>query len=327
MPAKTITQLYDEDYLRDFLEAPYSAAKFRNALNEVMPRIYKMGYWREMVLEHTQSASDGYVSLPHNTDSIVGAVIDNNAVPSHSLWHDYRLFGTNDSDDNILSAFIDDGYAPIYRDILTTTTAQYIIQLKSIQPNNYLPDHHAVNVVIRYSTAEHPDGYQEETMVMNAGSTATTQDSAEAEVNKIHQIAYNNIPADNGIQIIAVDQVGSPAVDVTLGELPAGSGVLRYRRFRIGDTSSNSSAHMLLKRRWVDAVDSSETIHVPDRAILKHALLGKLSEDNADVQRAQYHWGICKQLLETDMDSYRGSTRPKVHIAPEGASSGMSGMY
>ena len=326
MPAKTITQLYDEDYLRDFLEAPYSAAKFRNALNEVMPRIYKMGYWREMVLEHTQSASDGYVSLPHNTDSIVGAVIDNNAVPSHSLWHDYRLFGTNDSDDNILSAFIDDGYASTYRDISTTAADQYKIQLKSISPETHLPNGGTINVAIRYSTAALPDGYLKETMVLNTGS-ATTKNSTATTINKIHQIAYNNIPAESGIQIIAVHQAPSPLTNVVLGELPAGSGVLRYRRFRIGDTSSNSSAHMLLKRRWVDAVDSSETIHVPDRAILKHALLGKLSEDNADVQRAQYHWGICKQLLETDMDSYRGSTRPRVHIAPEGASSGMSGMY
>ena len=326
MPTKTITQLYDEEYLRDFLEAPYSAAKFRNALNEVMPRIYKMGYWREMVLEHTQSASDGYVSLPHNTDSIVGAVIDNNAVPSHSLWHDYRLFGTNDSDDNILFAFIDDGYSSTYRDIPTTAADQYQIQLKSISPETHLPNGGTINVAVRYSTAALPDGYLKETMVMNTGS-ATTKNSTVTTVNKIHQIAYNNIPAESGIQIIAVHQAPSPLANVVLGELPAGSGVLRYRRFRVGGTSSSSSAHMLLKRRWVDAVDSSETIHVPDRSILKHALLGKLSEDNADIQRAQYHWGICKQLLEPDMDSYRGSTRPKVHIAPEGAGSGMRGMY
>ena len=326
MPAKTITQLYDEAYLRDYLEAPYSAAKFRNALNEVMPRIYKMGFWREMLTEHSQSASDGYISLPQDTDSIVAAMLDNNPDPVESLWHDYKLFGTNDSDTTILGAFIDDGYAPIYRDILTTTTAQYQIQLKSIQPNNYLPNGSDINVVIRYSTADLPDGWIEETMSLNTGS-ATTKNSTEAEVNKIHQIAYNNIPAGYGIQIIAVDQVASPAVNVTLGEIPAGSGILRYRRFRMGGTNSDSTAHVLLKRRWKDAVDSSETVHIPDRAILKHALLGMLSEVNSDAQRAEYHWGTCQKLLESDMDSYRGASKPRLHIAPEGVGSGITGMY
>ena len=55
---------------------------FRQALNEIMPRIYKMGYWREMLLEHSQDASLGYISLPQDTDAIVAGLIDNNPVPT-----------------------------------------------------------------------------------------------------------------------------------------------------------------------------------------------------------------------------------------------------
>ena len=95
----------------------------------------------------------------------------------------------------------------------------------------------------------------------------------------------------------------------------------------MGGTNSDSTAHVLLKRRWKDAVDSSETVHIPDRAILKHALLGKLSEDNADAQRAEYHWGTCLKLLESDKDSYSGASKPRLHIAPEGVGSGITGMY
>jgi hypothetical protein len=58
---------------------------------------------------------------------------------------------------------------------------------------------------------------------------------------------------------------------------------------------------------------------VPDDAIVKHALLGKLSEDNADIQRATYHWGVC--------ESFRGAAKPTLHIAPGGVGAGMSGMY
>lgn len=326
MPARTVEQIQGthSQYL-DATDAD-DAAKFRDALNEVMPRLYKMGYWRDTLFEHSQEASDGYISLPPNADSIVAAIIDNSAVPTRSMWHDYKLFGTNDQDTTILSSFIDDGYSPTYRDILTTTDAQYQIKLLSIQPNNYLPNGSDIDIVIRHSTADLPDGYIEETMALNTASIAS-KESSEAEMNKIHQIAYNNIPAGYGIQIIAVDQVGTPLTDVILGEVPAGSGIVRYRRFRIGGTNSSSTAHVLLKRRWEDAVDSSETVYIPSRSMLKHALLGKLSEDNADVQRAEYHWGVAAKLLEEDMDSYRGAAKPVLQISPNGAGGAVGGMY
>ena len=84
---------------------------------------------------------------------------------------------------------------------------------------------------------------------------------------------------------------------------------------------------MLLKRKWVDVDSTSDLVHMPSNAILKHALLGKLSEDNADIQRAQYHCGLVAQLLESDTDSYRGAAKPTLHIAPDGVGAGMSGMY
>ena len=61
-------------------------------------------------------------------------------------------------------------------------------------------------------------------------------------------------------------------------------------------------------------------------ALLKHALLGKLSEDTADAQRAMYHWGVVKELLETDTDSYRGAAKPTLQIAPNGVGGGISGI-
>ena len=50
-------------------------------------------------------------------------------------------------------------------------------------------------------------------------------------------------------------------------------------------------------------------------------------EDNADAQRAMYHWGVVKELLEADTDSQRGAAKPTLHIAPDGVGAGMSGMY
>ena len=100
------------------------------------------------------------------------------------------------------------------------------------------------------------------------------------------------------------------------------------RRYRVGNVSSDTKATLLLSRQWVDVGANDDGVYIPnDATIIKHALLGKLSEDNADIERAEYHWQTAQKLMEFDLDSYRGGARPKVHIAPEGVGSGMSGMY
>ena len=100
------------------------------------------------------------------------------------------------------------------------------------------------------------------------------------------------------------------------------------RRYRVGAVNSDTKATLLLRRQWVDVANGDSTVYIPnDATIIKHALLGKFAEDTADIQRAEYHWQTAQKLLEADLDSYRGGARPKVQIAPEGAGSGMSGMY
>ena len=68
-------------------------------------------------------------------------------------------------------------------------------------------------------------------------------------------------------------------------------------------------------------------MNVPSNEIIQPALVGKLAEDNAYIQIAQYHWGTVSQLSETDTDSYRGAVKPSLHIAPDGVGAGMIVMY
>ena len=106
------------------------------------------------------------------------------------------------------------------------------------------------------------------------------------------------------------------------------SGASGRRRYRISPVDTDTKATLLMKRKWVDVAIDAHLVFLPsDSTIIKHGLLGKLAEDNADVQRAEYHWQTAQKLLEADIDSYRGGARPKVTIAPEGVGSGMSGMY
>jgi hypothetical protein len=353
VPAKTTEQLFATH--SQFLDASASEQEdFRNALNEVMPRIYKMGYWREMLVEHTQDASDGYVSLPQDTDSIVTGILDNSPLPTRSLWHDYKLFGTNDEDKTNMSAFIDDGYAPTYRDL--DSSSQYALTLASMKdPFTSAPNVGIITIRFREntdattspislappSTSLGGSSYHELTFNLTDTYTYSASEGLilygignDFRISEIVSISWSGMQIDHPFIIRAIYRGvsgGSSTTDSTkdllLADVNTTHGVSRYRRFRVGGTDSTSTAHMLLKRKWVDVDSGSDLVHMPSNAILKHALLGKLSEDNADIQRAQFHWGTVAQLLETDTDSYRGAAKPTLHIAPDGVGAGMSGMY
>ena len=349
MPAKTTNQLFSTH--GQYLDASESGeSDFRSALNEVMPRIYKMGYWREMMVEHTQDASAGYISLPQDTDSIVAAMLDNNPRAPQSLWHDYKLFGTNDQDKTHLNAFIDDGYAPTYRDLVSGS--QYKIQYHTLKaPFNVNPATgdltikyraygdatDGANALIAGATKLEGDSFNGETKTFSGGAQSSATDvfsTTITDVTEILEISWASLEADHPVQVQALYQgtAGeSPSTDSTkdliLAQINSNNGSSRYRRFRIGGTNSTSSAHMLLKRRWVDVDSTSDLAYIPSNSILKHALLGKLAEDNADVERATYHWGVVKELLETDTDSYRGAAKPTLQVAPNGVGGGISGMY
>ena len=355
MPAKSTEQLFATH--SQYLDASASEQEdFRNALNEVMPRIYKMGYWREMLVEHTQDASDGYISLPQDTDSIVSGILDNNPLPTRSLWHDYKLFGTNDNDKTDMYAFVDDGYSPVYRDLVSGN--RYSIVIASVKLGDgvsHLPNVGSVSVRFRqYSDATEGDeallggntilkgiSYSEKTVSLESvfaiGDNYVIpieSSQNDSDVTEILSISWSGVEKEHPFIVKAVYEGvagGANAADSTkdllLAEINTANGSSRYRRFRVGGTDSTSSAHMLLKRKWVDVDSTFDLVHMPSNAMLKHALLGKLAEDNSDIERAQFHWGTVAQLLETDTDSYRGAAKPNLKIAPNGVGSGMMGMY
>jgi len=110
------------------------------------------------------------------------------------------------------------------------------------------------------------------------------------------------------------------------------SGADGRRRYRISPVGTTTKATFLMRRKYAPVsttvINTADLVYIPnDVTVIKHGLLGKLAEDNADVQRAEYHWQTAQKLLEADIESYRGGARPKLHIAPEGVGSGMSGMY
>jgi hypothetical protein len=76
-----------------------------------------------------------------------------------------------------------------------------------------------------------------------------------------------------------------------------------------------------MKRKFTPLQSVQDIVHLGNLNAIKHGLLGFIAEDNADVERANYHWGVCRILLEEEMDAHRGSARPTVNFQPAGAGS------
>ena len=51
-------------------------SSFIQELNLVMPRLYAMGMWRDLLYETTISTTDGNFTLPDDSESIVSAMVD-----------------------------------------------------------------------------------------------------------------------------------------------------------------------------------------------------------------------------------------------------------
>jgi hypothetical protein len=97
-----------------------------------------------------------------------------------------------------------------------------------------------------------------------------------------------------------------------------------YRRYRMGNNASNTvkkTMRLLVKRSFKPLINSYDVVRPSNLNALKHGLLGSVAEDNADLERANYHWGVCKQLLEEEQDAYRGAAKPVIKFDPSGSGS------
>jgi hypothetical protein len=136
-----------------------------------------------------------------------------------------------------------------------------------------------------------------------------------AAITFIESITYDGLTEKFDIRS------ASATVNTTLATVGYGSGSTRYRRFRVGDPSLPAvTAHMLVKRACPAILNGNTIIHLTNINALKHGLLGRIAEDGADIERANYHWQICTQLLDSELDAFRGAAKPMLQINPYGES-------
>ena len=283
-------------------------------LNMVMPRIYAMGMWRDLLYDWSIETTNKYFALPEHSESLLGAMLQNSPVDAQSQWHDYRISGYASDGPSPIFGVVDDGFHEAKEDLVhKVVTDVYSIRVAPIQPNTNLPTTGSITVVygVDGDAEVGEDSVATHTFDLAGGGTHLT--TSVGAVN-IKSISFADIPEE--VRVYGHYSVGN--TETTLAVVK-GDGVVRYRRFRFSNSGSEvRNVKLLLKRAWQPVLTQDDIMHLGNLNAIKHGLLGMLAEDNADLERAQYHWTICRQLLDEELDAARGAAKPKLTVKPAG---------
>lgn len=308
---RTVSQL--ESVLGQYVEP---GGTFRAALEQVLPRIYNLGLWRDLVFDTSLSAALGYVSVPAGAESVLACTVDNNPRAVRNMWADVRIVGRQ-ADLSPYFGIVDDGYRPAMVDVAdltdtdateidgSTATAIYAVPagLDRTDWDSAVDENGFIKVTIDNFDTGRPQTVE---LILDEGTGSWTATPA-VGFTEIREIQFQDLPIEIDILI------GETSI-TPVATLPAGSGVARYRRFRVSDTRDDSVVHLLLKRSAPDDLTDDTVIYLSNVNALKHALLGRIAEENADVQRAEYHWQVCEKILDAELDANRGAARPMLQV-------------
>lgn len=296
---------------------------FLTALRLVLPRLYSMGLWKDVTYETSLSGAHGYITLPPDTDAVLACTINNFPRPVRSLWHDIKIVGRQATMSSYFG-IVDAGYSPVK---LGMTEVQDLTDEADVVAPTTLSVHLAETTTVVAATAYAGTI----TLVYDTGTgkrTATQSSSGDLSfacsggVKSIVSIIYSAIPA-------AIDIYDAAFPDVVITTIPAGTGVLRLRRFRISSVSDDTTVHLLLKRSAPENLVAGTIVHLSNLGALQHGLLGKIADDNSALDTAAREWGICGKLLDEELMSILGAAKPtlKVDLSGCGCAAPVHNLY
>jgi len=300
-------------HLRDRL-SPYlqDESDFLHFLNMAGPRLYHLGYWRDLIFEETIVTDHQYISLHREAESILAATADNFPAEMNAQWQDYKTTGIPDNGPSFLYGVTDDGLHPVIMDLNRESEYGYNFHLRPTSPKVLLPSEGVVT--IKYEKQNGDIGVEVCTLTGTADKQTSYPD--EERAIKILDIRYDG--CFDLVQVIAVENTTNTETKLSEGR---GNEISRYRRFRMANPENiERTVSVLMKRKWIDLLAEDDVVYLSDINALKHALLAIVAEDNADLERAEYHWNTARQQLEAEKDAYRGMVKPKVNFDPFGGS-------
>lgn len=308
MPAYTVSQLASllGEYIRP-------GTLFTNALAQVLPRLYNLGIWRDLVFEVELDGSPGYFTLPTDADSLLACTINDTPRPARQLWQDVKISGRHATMPPVYGV-VDDGYYPV---LLDMKDVQGVDSEDDIVPVNAGLFVYPSGTTTLGAWPTEPDWAITITATLGGaptdlpGSWDSGPDEYEFEstggYDKITSITYADVDEELDLYDSTYNKV--------VATIPKGSGVLRLRRFRCPKNDTEGvTVHALCKRACPTYLENNTIVHLGNLNALKHGLLAVVAEDNADVDRASYHWGVCEKLLDDDLRAHWGQAKAQVRI-------------
>jgi len=326
----TLTVQGVEDALLDVCGSKgANSAQFLKELNLALPRLYNMGMWRDLLFEYVISTTGSTFTLPGNAESIISAVVDTDSTSTdysyprviRSQFHDYRLAGRDDANDTLaVFGIVDDGYSATVEEPVAGKT--YQLKLAPISPATILPASGVIYITFSDGTTTSKIADAHDHVSNNGGEFTCGGEanltSAKTTITSISEIRVGTVELSAPVKL-TWEEDGSSTSLVAANNLRQKNQVTRYRRYRISnDNSDTMQIRALLKRKFEKLIDTTDVVYVSSLDTIKHAMLGSTAEENADLERANYHWSVCRALLEEQLDATRGAAKPAVHFAPAG---------
>lgn len=320
MPATTVAQLTTALATagtngRNYIEPGTTLAP---TLNEIGPRVYALGDWLDLKTERTYLGADGYISLDRDIEAVLSATINGRPATIRSQFHDVRLVGERTYLPEVFG-LIDNGFSPIKREIAT---------IQNVDDEDDITPITTLHICSANGTAALSAAYGSATLtVIGLSSTGVkitgSLDTGDTNVVVtfatgvcwIESIVGTSMPANVELRTDIDD------AETCVAEVAAGTDVVRYRRYRVSNASDDTYVSILGKRAWQNVSASTDLVHLGNLTAWKHALLGKLEEDNADLERASYHWNLVSQVLEQESQHNRGGAKPSIQLSPWGVPS------
>jgi hypothetical protein len=328
----TLTVQGVEDALLDVCGSKgANSAQFLKELNLALPRLYNMGMWRDLVFEDVVTTTASTFTIPDDAESIISALVDTDGSTTdysypravRSQFHDYRLAGRDDTaGENTMAAFgiVDDGYSATVEEPVDGKT--YSLTLSPVSPAAHLPASGTVHVTFSDGTNTSDPTSPHSGSVggkFTCGSEASLiTHPHNVDITSISEIRVGTANLTDPVKL-TWEETGSSTSLVAANDLQEANQVTRYRRYRIDNRDSKTmSLRLLLKRKFKTLIDSTDVVYISSLNAIKHALLGSIAEENADVERSNYHWSVCRALLDEQLDAHRGAAKPAIRFDPSG---------
>lgn len=295
-------------------------SSFLQQLNMVLPRLYAMGMWRDLTYETTISSTDQNFTLPEDAESVLSVLIDNDPARTSARFHDYRLTGRSDNGTTLYQyGIVDDGFSPTVNELEKDKT--YYLRAEPVAPATAI-ERSSVDC-ITVSGLDNSSTPKEIELKVSFDTATSDVSYTNTTFTRVNQIRNGDSDLKAPVKIVAVNtEDGTETLE--LGVVQEANKINAYRRYRIGNDSSNEvkkTMRVLVKRRFVPLINSFDVVRPSNLNAIKHGLLGSVAEDNADLERANYHWNVCRQLLDEELDAYRGAAKPTLQFDPSGSGS------